>query len=387
MLYSSDFSWTPAVDPAADPQPPRLSVWGRGDLATFAGRPETGASYEGQTWTGWLGADMRSGAWLAGVALSHGVTEADYRFGDAPDEGGRLETTLTAFYPYGRWSPADGFDLRGMLGIGAGELRHSPEGRAPEASGLSTWMGSVGARTELPPVAGIDLAARADASFARMQAADAPGVDQGIDGLRADTWRARLGLEASLRFAVGEGATLAPFVEVVGRHDSGDGLNGTGLEVAGGVRYAGARLQVEARGRMLAAHTEAGVQEQGLSVTARLTPAADGLGLSLALTPRWGAGTGGAEALWRDEMPKLNGSAGPETASIAASIGYGFASPWGVITPFAEGGLADSESRVRLGARFQASPASFAIEVAGERRERAGSAPNHRLNFAVTLRY
>ena len=100
LLRSSDFSWTLAVDEAADPQPPRLSLWGRGDLAAFAGRPETGASYEGQTWTGWLGADVRSGAWLAGVAVSHGVSQADYRFGDAAGESGRLETALTALYPY-----------------------------------------------------------------------------------------------------------------------------------------------------------------------------------------------------------------------------------------------------------------------------------------------
>ena len=66
------------------------------------------------------------------------------------------------------------------------------------------------------------------------------------------------------------------------RRDGGDGLNGTGLEVAGGVRYAGTRVQIEARGRLLAAYTEAGVQERGLSLTARLNPAADGHGLSLA---------------------------------------------------------------------------------------------------------
>ena len=393
LLHSSAFSWTLAADEAADPQPPRVSLWGTGDVADFAHRPDTGPGYEGQTWTAWLGGDVRSDAWLAGLALSHGVTEADYWFGDAPGERGRLATTLTTLLPYGRWTPAHGFDLRAILGIGAGKLRHAPEGGAPEASGLSTWLASIGARQELPPVAGIDLAVRADASFARMQAADAPGVGQGIDGLRADAWRARLGLTASRQFTIGAGSALAPFVEVVGRSDGGDGLNGTGLEVAGGVRYAAARLQVEARGRMLAAYTEAGVQERGLSLTARLTPAADGLGLALALTPRWGAGTGGAQALWRDEMPKLTGSADAKAASLDASIGYGFASPWGVITPFAEGGLTDGESRIRLGTRFRAaaaaaaSPTSLAVELSGERRERAGSAPEQGLNFKGALSY
>ncbi len=118
-----------------------------------------------------------------------------------------------------------------------------------------------------------------------------------------------------------------------------------------------------------------------------MPPAADGHGLSLALTPRWGARTGGAEALWRDEMPKLTGSDGAESASIDASIGYGFASPRGVLTPFAEGGLSHGESRVRVGTRFKASPVPLAVEFSGERRERAGLAPAHGVHVAVTFSY
>ena len=71
---------------------------------------------------------------------------------------------------------------------------------------------------------------------------------------------------------------LAPFVEVAGRRDGGDGLAGTGLEIADGVRYAASRLQIEARGRLLTLHTEAGVQERGLSLTARRNPEPDGSG-------------------------------------------------------------------------------------------------------------
>ncbi len=161
--------------------------------------------------------------------------------------------------------------------------------------------------------------------------------------MQADTWRVRLGLEASRRFALGEG------------------------EAAGG--------------------TETGVQERGVSLTARLTPGWDGQGLSVAVTPRWGARTGGAEALWRDEMPAATGSAGADTASVEASIGYGFASPRGVLTPFAEGGLRHGESRVRVGTRFKAFPVPLAVEIFGERRGRAGSDPEHGVNFEVTFSY
>ena len=387
LLPSSNFSWTLPAAAAAHPQPPRLSLWGRGDLGSFAGRPASGPSYGGRTWTAWVGADARSDEWVAGVAVSHGVTEADYRFGDAPGERGRLETALTVIHPYGRWKQADGLDLQVILGAGTGEIRHAPEGGEPEESGLSVRMAAIGARQKLPAVAGVDLAARGDASFARMQVADTPDVDQGIDGLRADTWRARLGVEASRKFAIGEGGTLAPFMEVVGRQDGGDGLTGTGLEVAGGVRYAGTRVQIEARGRLLAAHTEEGAQEHGVSLTAHLNPAADGQGMSLALTPRWGARTGSAEALWADEIPKPTPTDGAEPASLDASIGYGFATASGVITPFAEGSVRDGGSRVRLGARFKSTPSAVAVEVSGERRERIGSAPEYAVNVEVMYSY
>ena len=115
-----------------------------------------------------------------------------------------------------------------------------------------------------------------------------------VDGLTADSWRLRGGLEASRRIALEDGAALVPFVEAAARRDGGDGLAGTGLETVGGVRYTAPRLHVEARGRWLAAHSEEGAEERGVSVTARVGPGAQGRGLSLMLSPHWGAGTGGA---------------------------------------------------------------------------------------------
>ncbi len=78
---------------------------------------------------------------------------------------------------------------------------------------------------------------------------------------------------------------------------------------------------------------------------------------------------------------------GAETGSLEASIGYGFASPWGVFTPFTEAGLADGASHVRLGTRFRASSAALDVELSGERRERAHSLPEHAANFKTTYRY
>ena len=235
----------------AAPAGPLWSLWGRGDFGSFEGRPDPGSSYSGEMRTGWLGFDGRAGQWVAGVAVSHGESETDYVFdnGGGIDGRGRLETVLTAVHPYGRWTFADGLELRGVVGTGTGEARHQPEEGPVETSDLSMQMASTGLRRALPAPGGLNLALRADASVVRLDTGDGPEI---VSGVSADSWRLRAGLEASRPFALEDGAALEPFVEAAGRRDGGDGLTGTGLEMAGGVRYTAARLQLEARARWLA---------------------------------------------------------------------------------------------------------------------------------------
>ncbi len=382
LMRASAFTWTPAsADGDGAPGAPQWAVWGRGDFGSFEGRPEAGARYKGETRTGWLGFDMRRGPWVAGLALAHGRSETDYGFDSEGASGrGRLETTLTAVYPYGRWRFANGLELRLVLGAGEGEARHRPEDEERETGDLDMRMASVGLRRELAPVGGLDLAVRADASFVQMEVEAGPET---ISGVSADTRRLRLGLEASRRVELDGGAALTPFLEAAARRDGGDGLTGSGIEIAGGARYTAARLQVEARGRWLAAHSEDDAREQGVSVTVRMGPGAEGRGLSFALRPRWGAPAGGAEALWRDEMPRL---AAAREAAVDARVGYGFA--WagrGLVTPFAETSAWGAGSRLRLGTRFEASRADLNVELAGERTERETADPSH--GFRLDVRY
>ena len=390
LLHASAFSTALGAaeeSGGADPAMPRWSVWGLGDYATFAGRPE-GIRYDGETRSAWLGVDARADPWVAGLALSHGVTEADYRYegGDATVGRGRLETTLTALYPYGRWTIGDRLEVRGVLGAGTGEVRHVLGVGERETGDLAMGMASAGVRQELPTVAEIDLAARADASVVRMKIGEGPEI---VAGVSADGWRVRLGLEASRRFALEDAAALTPFVEAVGRHDGGDGLVGSGLEVAGGVRYSAPRVEVEGRGRTLVVHAEEGARERGVSVSARVRPGANGRGLSLSLSPRWGAAAGGAQALWRDEMPRPSATGARNEAAMDARIGYGLAlAPEGLLTPFAETGLVGEENRrFRLGTRFEASHVDLGVELSGERRESANAAPEHALRLDLTLRF
>ena len=387
LLRASAFSLDFSEGEGSDPLAPRWGVWGHGDFSDFAGRPEPGLRYEGRTRTGWLGVDARAGRWVAGVALSHGTSEAPYVLEDAGgSREGRLETVLTAVYPYGRWTFAEGLEVRGIAGAGTGDARHWLGG-ARETGGLSMRMASVGLRSDLGQLGGLDLSTRADASVVRMETGAGP---ESIDGLSADVWRGRLGLEALRRFALGDGGALTPFVEVAGRRDGGDGLTGSGLELAGGVRYGTRRFELEARGRVLATHTEAGARERGLSVNARLGAGAQGRGLWFTVSPRWGAATGAGEALWGDELPRLQPRvAGAGAGGLEARLGYGLgAGAGGVLTPFAEAGLAGGEGRrLRLGARFEVPRTNLGVEFSGERDEGGGAVPDQAVRLAVGLRF
>ena len=415
LMRGTAFSWTLGAAPGdkagdkeggkgIDPLAPRWAVWGRGDFGSFSGRPDAILSYSGETRTGWLGIDTREaprtsgrpGRWVAGLAVSRGTSETDYVM---DGEEGRIETDLTALWPYGRWTFANGLELRGMLGAGRGEARHMPGDGTEEKSDLTMWTGSAGLRRPLPPLAGIDLAARGDVSLARMQTAKGGGdEEQAVDGILADAWRLRGGIEASRRFALKDSAGLTPFAEVAARRDGGDGVTGTGIELAGGLRYTAPGVQVEARGRWLAAHSEKGAEERGVSVTARAGPGAHGRGLSVVLNPRWGAPSGGSGALWREELPRgaASGDSGGarETGALDLGAGYGFGLFGGRITGTPNVGFAVSDGGgrdYRVGWRLTpAVPgyAGFRVDLDATRRESAGAGePAHGAMLTGAIRW
>ena len=364
---------------------PRWSVWGRGDFGSFAGRGDPGQRYDGNLRTGWLGIDARSGSWVAGLAVSHGEGDADYTFsGDAVSGGGRLDTKLTAVYPYARWTLDNGLELHGVVGVGSGDADHRPQDGETESGDLTMRLAAAGFRHAFPERDGLSLAVRADASVTRIKTDHGP---DDIHGLSADSWRLRAGLEASRRVALERGAELQPFLEAAVRHDGGDGLDGNGMELAGGLRYAAPDVYLEARGRWLATHSDKGAQEKGVSVTARAGPGTNGRGLFFALSPRWGAHAGGAQTLWGEAMATPSASA--DKASVDAQLGYAFAAPVpGVLTPFVETRLGgDAQRHLRLGTRFEAAHANLRMELVGERSENEAARPEHALRFTLRLSF
>ncbi len=340
----------------SDPNLPNWTVWGLGDYNMFEGTPDYG-SHSGTVTSVYLGADKRvSATGQFGVAVSYSMGETDYDFaGDGASGSGALTTVVTSVYPYLRVAPTRGTDIWAVGGVGMGTAENDRGVSGTlEESDLTMGLGILGARRSLGNMGGLDMALRGDAGMVNLSTAEGEGViaDQAVEAQRF-----RLGVEGAHTFQMSSCAKVTPYGEVSGRFDGGDGQTGGGLEAAGGLRYEcpRSRFRLEARGRVLALNSE--YSETGGSVMASYSPGADGLGLSMALAPHWGAGSGGAQALWRDDAFRTIGHLGSmrDDWRMDAQVGYGMRLQQvpGVVTPFALLGPAGAGSQMRLGVRFE----------------------------------
>ena len=364
----NEFSWKQALRSTSfavpmgesgggsDPNLPNWTLWGLGDYNMFEGTPDYG-SHSGTVTSVYLGADKRvASSGQFGVAVSYSMGETDYDFvGDGASGSGALTTVITSVYPYLRVAPTRGTDIWAVGGVGMGTAENDRGVTGTmEESDLSMSLGILGARRSLGTMGGLDMALRGDAGMVNLSTAEGEGViaDQAVDAQRF-----RLGVEGAHTFQMSSCAKVTPYGELSGRFDGGDGQTGGGLEAAGGLRYEcpRSRFRLEARGRILALNSA--YSESGGSVMASYSPGADGLGLSMALAPHWGASGGGAQALWRDDAFRTIGHLGSmrDDWSMDAQVGYGMRlQPVpGVLTPFALLGPAGAGSQMRLGVRFE----------------------------------
>ena len=371
---------------------PGYAAWGRVAVGGFDAKApaEKGTvRLDGEVTTGILGADAEWERWLAGVALS--VSEGEGTFDQPGVDSGTVESTLTSVNPYVRYEASDRLTAWGLLGYGTGDM--TIRGNSPVRTDLMMRLGAAGARgvlLEAGEDGGIDLTLRGDAFLVQMESEAAANTVE----TKADASRLRLVLEAGRSFALGEGAVLAPALELGLRHDGGDAETGTGVEVGGRIRYAdaGSGLTVEANARTLVAHEDSGYREWGAGGSVRLGPGASGRGLSLALAPVWGTPSSGVDRLWsaRDAAGLAPGGEFEAERRLEAELGYGLGAfgGHGVVTPYAGLGLAEAGDRTwRAGARWSLAP-HLAMSLDATRREPANDdAPEHAAQFRLTLRW
>ena len=385
------------------------TAWGRAASSRFDGEAD-GLVLDGDVTTFTFGADAARGRWLGGVALAHSTGEGGYRDHDDtgdpnhPGRGsGELESTLTSVHPYLRFEASERLSLWGVLGYGTGDLTLAVDaaGNRPRQSWQTDTemrMAAAGARGVLvkaPETGGFELGLRTDAVVQRMRSEAASGSDGGnLAATESGTSRLRVMLEGSRGFALEGGGVLTPSLEVGMRQDGGDAETGTGVELGGGVSYAdpATGLTVEAKARGLLAHEDADYTEWGASASVRLDPGAAGRGLSLSLSPAWGADSGNAERLWgHADARGLAANDGFEPAGrLDAEAGWGFGAfgGRGLATPFAGLALSQAGERTwRSGVRWTLGP-ELTFGVEGALREAANdNAGEREIGFSLTARF
>ncbi len=382
QLRTSLFSYT-FDDQAEDGL--RWGLWGAGDWQRFQDEHAAGASYDGHTSTAYLGADLATGQrWMAGIALSYAMGQSDY---DITVASGSLEASLASILPYARWTGhGNRTQVWSILGLGTGNVEDGTG-----SSDLGMRLGMAGLRTRLADSGSIGMDVVGDAGLLRLSTSGSGSAALG--DLAASVQRIRIGLEGSLSASMGGGTTATPYAQVAGRYDGGDGQTGQGVEVSGGLRLAGTRVGVDARGRFLAVHSHERYRENGFSLVAYLKPDADGRGLSMSVAPRTGADAGDSGLMWRDRP--LAGSAlrgRGDARSFRAEVGYGLVSSSNLLlTSFGEMQLyGDARRQVRIGTRVGAPARSLhsgSLELSGARVDRRGGSVHHRIGLIGRMRF
>ncbi len=365
----------------------QFTIWGRADFQSFEDDRTPGpdaSSYDGEATTGYAGADYSTGRVLAGAAVSSIASEADYAF-----EGGTgsMEIDLINFYPYLRIAVTPRTEAWAIAGYGEGNIEDLSDGARSETD-LTVWMGSAGLRHSMFPAGetlGLDVFA--DASYATIETEDGTYT---ISGISADVSRSRVGTEASYVIGHDTDTSVVAYLEVAARHDNNESLSGWGVELSPSVQIsdASSRFSLEARARALAYHSVDSYSESGVSITASLSPLADGTGLSLAVSPQWGASARSAsDILTNDPLTETMDASGEPQLSLNSRLAYGFRYGDAVVAPFWGVSLSESAgNRNRIGTRYLIGPAA-GLEIAGSHRDLGADAAEYAVTLGGRLRF
>ena len=301
------------------------SLWSTTDTRNFAGE-----GYSGNTKSTFMGIDLLADQnWLVGVTASRNTGESDYSWGTASQS---MDIEMLSVMPYFNYEPNSKTSVWGVVGLGSGDVTSTVVNASSQSSDLAMGLGILGGRLEVARAGGMQFAVRGDVAVASL-ATDAG--DGAVDDLSTEVHRIRAGLESSTSINLRNG-NIRPFGEVAFRNDGGDGLTGSGVEVAGGIEVQMNSFTIEARGHMTTSHSAEDFSESGFSLKTELTPSSDGTGLSLALTPRWMSSTGtrSHSSIWSNSSNGTTGGlqsipdgnmffSNQKGMTVDATIGYG----------------------------------------------------------------
>ena len=363
----------------------QLATWGAGEYHHMG---EPGASvldWSGSMVSAHVGADTRVAAdILAGVAASHSSGTFDFtdRTGASPVTG-TYGTAMTSINPYVAWFPGErGSAAWGTAGFGWGDIEVEDEREDLRTSPARMMTGAAGGSYQLMESAIGGVRVKAEGWAGRVLVDGGPR----IDSVTLDMQRARLALEWTQGYRSAGGNEVAMTIEGGMRYDNGDGINGAGAEVGGGVRYrnVGLGLTAEGRGRMLISARD-GYEEWGFGGMIQLDPATRGQGLQVRVAPSYGDAASGVNHLWdRGVSGAVHDRALDMGANVDAEVAYGLAGFRG--TPYGGFRLAESGARAfSSGLRYDLG-SGLGLRIEGTRREGVLGGAEHTVGIRGRVR-
>ena len=389
LAQGSSFSFSP------DGAGAHLSFWGKGAFSSFNGIEES-ITLTGDVITALLGAEWSNERWRAGAALSHSWGNGSHQGeGDAAD--GRISSSLTGIFPYGRYALTPRLGVWATAGYGWGNITLNPDGEGAEYNPATTLaLGAVGMDGLLLDGGreGITLTTTADALFLKTSSE----AVEGLESSEGNISRLRLGLEASRAFPLANGAALSPSLEVGLRQDSGDAETGFGMDLGAGLSWSAPESGITAavKGRTLLSHGAEDFQDQGLALSFSWQPSPSNRGASLSLSHAVGLpAEGGLAALLNPTAIELpdDANSGGERFEARLAYGFPFYNDRLTLTPAVATALSPSSRTYSLlwslapyHEHFHAEPWELSLE--GERQEHLSSSTvDHslKLRFALPL--
>ena len=343
------------------------TVWGGGDYNRMSGKFSDG-DWEGDVLSAQLGIDQRLGKdMLAGGLVSWSKGDVDYNLTTQNGKETRGDYThqITSVHPYFARSN-DEVDLWGSVGYGQGKLaikQQSPTEDSERSSDTRLLSLSAGGSGRLTQYGQSGLKLKSDIILAQVDIA--ASADKKIPADKLNSQRLRLLLEMGKERPLSSGGHFKPLLEVGLRYDGGVGeSSGIGAVLNLGGHYANTTgLTVEGKLHTLLGQDE--YQEWGIQGTIRQQANANGQGLSFSVNPSYGTVGISTNQVWQQELADDNNGTSNNSARLNVNMGYGLFTAGGLLTPYSEVSMSDS-NHYRLGLRWKPS-SPLSLHLYGER--------------------
>ena len=360
------------------------AFWGGGDYRHLGG--ESGEiDWDGDLLSLNVGVDAHlQNDLLVGVMVSWSEADLDYTDDSADTRrSGDYELDMTGVHPYLGWSTfSGGLDLWTTLGYGSGEVEITHDENATRSSSdVALRTIGIGGSGRLLALGESELRVKAEAFSTRteVEGGDAARLSE----LEVSVSRMRLALQAGTSVITATGARAEPSLELGYRYDGGDGETGGGVELGSALRYTSPAHGVTLEGHIRALMGHSGdSKELSIGGNLRLSAGADGQGLSLSLSPGYGATGSGVEDIWKGG---LSADTDPQ-ARLNARVGYGLPGAIFMLTPYGEMALGEDERNYRLGFRWGLG-GEVDLDLVGGRHKKDDAVADHAIWLKGEVRF